>query len=350
MNDTRLAAKTSGRDATFGLFLNVSGLLAPSHSEVFDLIVAETELAERLGYHDVWVTEHHFIPFGINSSAIALAAFLLGRTRRLRVGTAVTLAPLYHPLHLAEQAAILDQTSHGRFDFGIGRGGYLRELEVFARDIYRWDQEVHETIEVLLGAWTKDLVSSSNPYFPFEPVPITPKPFTDPHPPLFVGSVTPAGIESAARNGLPLLHYWASPLEARLAAESQHRKAGGDPEVRHVHSLIVVLCDDETDARQTLRHYLLELFRAGDWPHVPQAQKRHVDAKGNPLDREDLAGYVASQAIVGPPSAVIQQLRSFQQSSGGSRFVVLMEALGQRQPILRSIERFALEVIPAMCV
>src|SRR5262249_52270379 len=99
---------------SFGLFLNCGAQVGRSDGEVFELVLEEARLAERLGYHDVWVTEHHFIPFGINPSALTLAAFLLGQTSRLRVGTAVTLAPLYHPLQLAEQAALLDQCSGGR--------------------------------------------------------------------------------------------------------------------------------------------------------------------------------------------------------------------------------------------
>lgn len=110
---------------TFGLFINTGAQTGRTHADVFALALAQAELAESLGYHDVWVTEHHFIPFGINANALTLAGFLLGRTNRLRVGTAVTLAPLYHPLQLAEQVAILDQVSGGRLDFGIGRGGYL---------------------------------------------------------------------------------------------------------------------------------------------------------------------------------------------------------------------------------
>ena len=111
--------------ATFGLFSNMGAFPGLSHQEILDAAISYAEAAEQLGYHDVWVSEHHFIPFGICPSALTMAGFLLGRTRRLRVGTATTLVHLYHPLQLAEQAALLDQLSGRRFDFGIGRGGYL---------------------------------------------------------------------------------------------------------------------------------------------------------------------------------------------------------------------------------
>ncbi|MGE0544448.1 MAG: LLM class flavin-dependent oxidoreductase, partial [Dehalococcoidia bacterium] len=137
----------------FGLFLNAGEFPGMSHDAIYDLLVSQAELADQLGYHDLWITEHHFIPFGINSSALAAAAFLLGHTQSVRVGTAVVLAPQYHPVQLAEQTAILDQFSRGRFDLGIGRGGYLRDFEVFGTPLDRYDREVEATIRTLLDAW-----------------------------------------------------------------------------------------------------------------------------------------------------------------------------------------------------
>jgi alkanesulfonate monooxygenase SsuD/methylene tetrahydromethanopterin reductase-like flavin-dependent oxidoreductase (luciferase family) len=257
---------------TFGLFLNTGAWLGHTHSEVFERTSEEVALAEALGYYDVWVSEHHFIPFGINASALTLAAFLLGRTRRLRVGTAVTLTPHYHPIQLAEQVALLDQVSAGRLDFGIGRGGYLQEFEVFGTPVERWNDEVEATVDVLLGAWTKDTVESRSRWFPFPATTVSPRPLTRPYPPLFLATRTPASIAYAARHGLPLLHYWGTPVEARQRVEAHYastRARDGEQPPRHVHSLIVLVVDDEARTRRTLYEHLITAFRAGDWPHVP---------------------------------------------------------------------------------
>lgn len=179
-------------ELTFGLFLNAGAQIGADHRAVFDLVLAEAELAERLGYRDVWVTEHHFIDFGVNANALTLAGFLLGRTQRLRVGTAVTLAPLYHPVQLAEQAAILDQASGGRFDFGLGRGGYRRDFEVFDIDIARWDDEIENTARVLIDAWTGESVASVSRWNEFFAVRVTPRPYTQPHVPLFMATRPPS--------------------------------------------------------------------------------------------------------------------------------------------------------------
>lgn len=329
----------------FGLFLNCGAQIGQSDDEVFDLAIEEARLAERLGYHDVWITEHHFIPFGINPSALTMAAFLLGQTSRLRVGTAVTLAPLYHPLQLAEQAALLDQCSGGRFEFGIGRGGYLAEFDAFGIDPARWTDEVELTASVLLDAWRKKEVSARSRWATFAPVSINPRPRTRPHPPLLLATTTPSTVAFAAVHGLPLLHYWGTPLEARIATEQVYADAGGSSG-DHVHALVVVVADDEAATRAGLAEKLKRSFRDGDWPHVPQARNRHVGPDGQPIPREKLADLVARHALVGPPDRICQGLQELRTRLGARRFVLFMEAIADRASILSSIECFAREVMP----
>jgi alkanesulfonate monooxygenase SsuD/methylene tetrahydromethanopterin reductase-like flavin-dependent oxidoreductase (luciferase family) len=327
--------------ASFGLFLNCGGeVVERSHTEVFETALAEAELADRLGFHDVWVTEHHFIPFGVNPSALALASFLLGRTRRLRVGTAVTLAPLYHPLQLAEQAALLDQLSSGRFDFGIGRGGYLRDFIEFGIDVARWDREVETTLDALAAAWSPGST-------------LMPRPLTQPHPPLYVASATPGSVERAAQRGAPLLHYFATPLEARAHVEAAYRaaaeRAGRDASgVAHVHALIVVVSDDERSARERLRESLGRSFAAGDHPHVPQSEKRHLGLDGRPLERNAMADFAARGALVGSPAQLAEAFGRLRDEHGVRRFVLYMEPVVDRCELLEGIERFAKEVTPAL--
>lgn len=336
----------------FGLFLNAGAQLGNSHEEVFALTLAQAELAERLGYRDVWVSEHHFIPFGINANALTLAGFILGRTESLRVGTAVTLAPLYHPMQLAEQVAILDQCSGGRLDFGIGRGGYLRDFEVFGIDTARWDDEIEASADLMLKAWTEQEVMGSGSWFDFPSTPLFPRPLSRPHPPLHLATSTPRGVEFAARHGLPLLHYWGTPIEPRMKVEAHYAETAkicgiSDPPA-HVHALVALVTDDEDGARARLEQALQDSFKAGDWPHVPQAKNRHLDAEGKPVDRSALAGFVAQKALVGTPERVAAQLREIEATTGASRFVLYMEAIAEKELILESIKRFAREVMPLL--
>jgi alkanesulfonate monooxygenase SsuD/methylene tetrahydromethanopterin reductase-like flavin-dependent oxidoreductase (luciferase family) len=339
---------------TFGVFLNLGAQLGPTPEAVFDLTRRQALAADDLGYHDLWLTEHHFIPFGINPSALTSAAFLLGLTRRLRVGTAVTLSPLHHPVDLAERTSLLDQWSGGRFDLGIGRGGYLRDYEILGIATNRWDTEPETTADTLIDIWRNSADAHADDGLA-DVVAIEPPPRTRPHPPLFLGTSTAKGIACAARHSLALQHYFASPIQARLDVEAQyaklHSELHGDdaePTPDHLHTLIVVVADNEARARQQLTAALTESFIAGHHPVVPQAPERHVGPDGQPLDRAALAGYVAQGAIVGSPTAVVDALGTFITETGARRLGLYHEATADPHLTLSSLERFATDVAPQL--
>ncbi|HEX2285999.1 MAG TPA: LLM class flavin-dependent oxidoreductase, partial [Mycobacterium sp.] len=244
--------------------------LGTTPEAVFDLTLEQATAADQLGYADLWVTEHHFIRFGINPSALTAAAFLLGRTNRVRVGTSVVLSPLCHPIDLAERAALLDQLSHGRFELGLGRGGYRRDYEILDVDFARWDDEPRASAQRLLEVWT-------GPGTDGTAMDIQPPPRTRPHPPLLLATASDSGIDFAARNGLALQHYFATPAAPRVKVESRYHELRGEtgshPE--HLHTLIVIV-DGAPGRRDQLAAALRRSFHDGDHPLVPQAPNRHV--------------------------------------------------------------------------
>jgi len=94
--------------------------------EFYDKLVARAVLAEELGYESFWLTEHHFHWLGgAHANPLVALSAIAARTRKLRLGTAVTLLPYRHPLLVAEEIACLDNLSHGRVDVGIGRGFFI---------------------------------------------------------------------------------------------------------------------------------------------------------------------------------------------------------------------------------
>lgn len=328
--------------STYGLFLNMGSNLGATPEDVMRLTLQQAERAESLGFHDLWVTEHHFIPFGINPSALTASAFLLGRTERIRVGTAVVLSPLHNPIELAEQAALLDQLSGGRFDLGIGRGGYLKDYEVLGVDTARWDGEPIGSAETILAAWTdRDLTRPEHTTGPSE---LQPPPLTRPHPPLFVATRSDDAIRFAAERRLPLQHYFASPADQRRQIEDRYREANPDAgDVAHLHSLIVVVDDDEPKARRLLAEALTVSFRGGDWPHVPHQgpTPRHVGPDGKPLDRAEMGQRVAEGSIVGPIDEVRDQLAEFQAATGASRLALYVEAIADPDRTMATIDAIA---------
>src|SRR5204862_21635 len=115
----------------FGLFFLMQRDDAWSERAVYDSALEQMLAAESLGYHSVWIAEHHFSDYGLCSAPPVLASFVAARTATLRLGMGVSLLPLHHPVDLAEQLATLDIVTGGRLDVGIGRGGTLQDYQTF---------------------------------------------------------------------------------------------------------------------------------------------------------------------------------------------------------------------------
>lgn len=328
-------------EATLGLFLNMGANLAPTHREVFKFTLEQTLLAEQCGFHDVWVTEHHFIPFGLNPSALTAAAFLLGRTSKIRVGTAVVLSPLYHPLEVTERVALLDQMTEGRLDIGLGRGGYLKDYEMLEVDTERWCEEPARTAEAITACWSCDDIGDAN--HTTGATRLYPEPVSE-KPPLFLATASPDALKFAADQEIPLLHYFATPISARNKVAGMYQEAGGSSAAEHVHTLLLHITDNETGAREHLFQSLSTSFANGDWPHVPNAPKRHVDKDGKPLDRSDMARNAADGALIGSIDAMPDKLDEFIEATGARRLVLYMEAIAKPAETLRGIETLAEKV------
>ena len=118
----------------FGLFFLMQRDEQWAEQAVYDGDLAQMLAAESLGYHSVWIAEHHFNDYGLCPAPPVLAAFLAARTTTLRFGMGVSLLPLHHPVDLAEQLAVLDVVSGGRLEVGIGRGGTQQDYATFQSD------------------------------------------------------------------------------------------------------------------------------------------------------------------------------------------------------------------------
>ena len=284
------------------------------------------------------MSEHHAIDFGLDPSALTTAGYLLGRTSRCRVGTAVVLSPLLHPVDLAERVALLDQWSGGRFDLGLGRGGYVRDYELLDLDPARWDDEPEASVTALVDLWA-------------EGSELRPAVRSRPHPPVLLATSSDGGLDAAARHGLALQHYFATPAEARVAVQQRYDERRGDdagPAPAHLHTLIAIVTDDPTGVRERLTAALTESFAAGDHPKVPQSPDRHLGPDGKPLDSATMARYAAAGAILGPPAQVVDELGAFMEATGARRLAIYHEAAADAALTLSSIERFATEVVPQL--
>lgn len=200
-----------------GTFVLAAQFPGQGPGEALHRAIRSTEVAEESGLDSVWLAEHHFVPYGVCPSAVTLAALLLGRTRRIRVGTAVSVLPSQHPVALGEQAALLHLTSGGRFSLGVGRGGPWVDLEVFGGGLKAYENGFPESLELLLDWLSKPRVAGRGERFGFREVAVVPRAdeLLDEHredtvqgpggPEVIVACTSPKSVKLAAENGLPML-------------------------------------------------------------------------------------------------------------------------------------------------
>lgn len=189
-----------------------TGTQEDAFGEAFSLV----EQAEESGLDGVWLAERHFAApkratdaFGaaipsIVSVPLVLASAIAARTQRLRIGMAVAVLPLCHPIRMAEEAATVDQVSQGRLEFGIGRSGFARAYEGYGIPYSESRERFQESLDVILKAWTQHQFSHEGKHFTFNDVCVVPKPYQKPHPPLRMAATTQDTFPQVGRMGLPI--------------------------------------------------------------------------------------------------------------------------------------------------
>ena len=139
----------------------------------------EVKLAEDLGFSSAWIAEHHFTRYGVGSSALVIASYMAGQTKRIRLGTGVLIPTLHNAIRLAEDAATLDAMSGGRLDVGFGRGVYGYEYSGFGVAPETSQQHFQESVNVVQGLWTNPEFSHEGEFYSLNKVSLAPPPLQE---------------------------------------------------------------------------------------------------------------------------------------------------------------------------
>src|SRR5580704_7912821 len=216
---------------------------AQLYSEMFHQI----EFIESAGFDSVWLTEHHFTDDGYMPAIMPMLSAVAARTHRISVGTYVLLAPFYHPLRLAEDAAVIDVISNGRLRLGIGTAYRAEEFAGFELSRRQRLGRTLETVEIMRRAWTGERFSFTGKHFNFKDVRVLPRPVSRPHPELLWGGMTTKAIERGAELGLGFAcNLGRHQLDIYRNAMRAH---GKDPAAYSiVNSRSVYIADDEHKA------------------------------------------------------------------------------------------------------
>ena len=291
-----------------------------STAEAFARSFAEVDAAERWGLDIMWLAELHFAPErSVLASPLVLAAAIAQRTQRIKIGTAVQVLPLCHPVRVAEEAATVDQISQGRLIFGVGRSGFPRTYEAYGVPYAESRERFAETLEIIKLAWKEEQFSYSGKYFSYRDVSVVPKPWQKPHPPIRVAATSPDTFPAigtlghaafvAARIGTlsdlaPLVHSY------REAYKAAGHAGAGEIFLR----VPVYIAETEQRAREEPEESIMHLFRyIGDRlaDSANLAGARAIEKRAENAQRLQTVSYAEAlreKMIVGTPDGVTDRL------------------------------------------
>ena len=208
----------------FGMFHQFPSLPGRADADSFAEAFAQIDAAEELGLDVMWLAELHFDPQrSVLSAPLSIASAIAARTRRIKIGIAVQVLPLCHPLRLAEEAATVDQISRGRLIFGVGRSGLPRTYEDYGVSYAESRDRFAEVLDIIEQAWSQPAVSYEGRYYSFNNIAVTPKPFQQPLPQIRIAAASPDTYPAVGERGLPIF------INARHGAFAEF--VPGDPRV-----------------------------------------------------------------------------------------------------------------------
>ncbi len=319
-------------------------------AEFYAHMLEQIELADALGYDSVWLTEHHFDHYGgtIPNPAVFGVA-VAQRTRRIRIGSAVTVLPFHNPLLVAEDFAMLDVLSNGRLDFGVGRGSVQAEYRQFGISNEASAEVMVEATELILRAWSEDSFEHRGRHFGHSRISLLPRPVQKPHPPVWVGAArTPDTFEWAGRNGfhLMVLPYMFPPefLQERIGIyRDALRAAGHDPARMEILAKFHVFVADNAGQARELAADAYEGYQRVAAARTGREHENYWRA-GAGYDQH--VGEL--KVIAGSPDECIERIRYWRDTLGITHIGGTFHFGGlDQQATLRSLQLFAREVAPA---
>jgi alkanesulfonate monooxygenase SsuD/methylene tetrahydromethanopterin reductase-like flavin-dependent oxidoreductase (luciferase family) len=345
----------------FGMFHEFPTLQGRTESEAFDEALEQVDAAERWGLDVMWLAELHFEPRrSLLSSPLSIASAIAARTRRIKIGIAVQVLPLCHPLRLAEEAATVDQLSHGRLIFGVGRSGVAQTYEAYGVSYAESRERFREILDVLERAWTEPSLSYEGTYYRFKNVAVVPKPYQRPTPPIRIAASTPDTFPAIGRRGMPIFASvrhttWSALAEQIRAYHAAWREAGHPGRGQVFVSAPTYVAETDERARFEPRGSIMHFY--GEQANLLEGAARLVDAETaarrmrrvEQLRNIDYGDALHTNALVGAPDTIAEKLRALQQEIGLSGVLAELNCGGliPHERVLNAMRLLCQEVKPA---
>ena len=332
----------------FGIFEQLPCADHQTPADRYADTISQAQLADALGFNAVWLAELHFNPrFSVLPAPLLLGSAIAQTTQRLKIATAVNLMPLHHPVRLAEEFAVLDLLSRGRAILGAGRGAMLQQYAGYGIDLAEGRERFLEGLALVLKAWTSQTLTHRGKHYQLEAVSVVPKPYQQPHPPVYIAANSPDTYPLVGELGQNIL---VAPLVVSLAGAraglTEYRQKltehGHNPQKVKVNVNVLVHVTRDSGGSSargfetSVRNYLNIL--AGN-------RSRTVAGRARDLSYEHVSGEFAA---IGPPQQVIEKLESLRELLGADEFMCWFAVGGllPNQDVQRSMRLFAEEVMP----
>ncbi len=345
-------------------------------SQAFNWALDISHHLEALGYDEFWMAEHHFQPEGYECipNLLMLGLYLATQTKRLKFGCGFNIAPMWHPLRLAEDFAMADILSNGRVIFGVGRGYHTREVETFDAPMLDGDANrdlFEEQIEIILKAFSQDSFSHHGKHFnipakvPYrgyelEKLTLVPRPRQQPvevWQPLVSGN--PRGIEFMARTGIkallantpePILGQRLEMFQKANADHGRNLELGEDMALGYR----FFIAETEEKAIQQARPYYEEAMKFAAPLGLTPLNQEQIDAVASTGQRRGVQLPTLEEAsagkgwLCGPPEAIIAHLKDVEMKYPGLERINLGSVMGMPLDVFKDqLTKFAEGVMPA---
>ena len=315
--------------------------------------------ADELGFDSAWLAEHHFSRYGILGNPITLAAALMERTQKIKIGTAVLVLPFHDPIRLAEDAALVDNIGGGRLALGIGRGYAPKEFKGFGRSVAENKELYQEVVDVVELAWSQENWSYQGKYFNYENITTYPRPLTPGGPPLVHGCSSRESFRMRGLRGDPVIvspQFTPLPLMQKNYGSYREALAEGGHRIEdfELPYMQQVWCGDGQDglaaaSQAALSYYksVSQLIPGSD--EAAESEQKYYDAVRRNIELLDLEKAMTHGGNFGSTDQIVHTIGTLSELLGITHYIgwfriPFLDATAAR----KSMEQFASEVIPQL--
>jgi alkanesulfonate monooxygenase SsuD/methylene tetrahydromethanopterin reductase-like flavin-dependent oxidoreductase (luciferase family) len=344
----------------FGIFHEFECPAGRAESQAFADAFALVDAAERWGLDAVWLAELHFSPQrSVLSAPLILASAIAARTERIKIGTAVQVLPLHHPLRLAEDTTTIDHLSHGRLIFGVGRSGFATTYQTYGVPYAESRERFAETLDIVKKAWTEPTFSHSGTYYQFQDVCLVPKPYQQPHPPIRIAATSPDTFPACGELGYPIFAAvrlgTLSELAPYIAAYRAAYRGAGHPGRGEVFLRVpVYVGQTEAESRAVPEASIMGFYRMLGRQleaSAGAAGTRAIEDRAGRGQRLQTIGWdevVRDKVIVGTAPQIAERLRELQAELGLAGILAELNCGAgiPREQVLSSLQLLCEQVMP----